>query len=237
MFTDLSGQTIGIFKVISFEGFIKNSRQGEASFLVECLKCGDIQSRVRQRIRADNKACFNLECKWKANSEAALARSSSHGDSYTSLWHIHQAMKNRCRPSVKNYGARGITICEEWSVPSLGYLTFRKWAVSNGYEEGLSIERTDPDGNYCPENCEWIPKDKQSRNRRTTVWLEVDGERMTLSEALIKYRVDWKVYKRRMKHGYSSEEALKLPSDWHRKEGSPWRNAKLGNRNRSKKKG
>jgi hypothetical protein len=63
-----------------------------------------------------------------------------------------------------DYGGRGITICEEW----LDVQNFYNWAITNGYEEdkGLSIDRIDNDGNYCPENCRWTTGTIQARNQR-----------------------------------------------------------------------
>lgn len=66
-------------------------------------------------------------------------------------------MRNRCyNPNsarYEHYGARGITVCPEWRFVK----AFRVWAVANGYKEGLSLDRIDANGNYCPANCRWIP--------------------------------------------------------------------------------
>lgn len=74
-------------------------------------------------------------------------------------------MKQRClNPNCKPYkwyGSRGISICKEWLV----YKAFEKWALANGYEEGLTIDRIDNDGNYCPENCQWITRSENSKRR------------------------------------------------------------------------
>ena len=78
-------------------------------------------------------------------------------------------MKGRCnRPtatSYKYYGGRGISVCEEWEND---FAAFRNWALANGYQEGLSIDRIDVNGNYCPENCRWITMSEQQRNKRNT---------------------------------------------------------------------
>lgn len=86
--------------------------------------------------------------------------------SYTRLYGVWQSMKSRCsNPNVegfKNYGGRGIQVCAEW----LDYEVFRAWAIEAGYRKGLTIERKDNDGDYCPANCKWIPKEKQSKSTR-----------------------------------------------------------------------
>lgn len=85
------------------------------------------------------------------------------------LYHRYQDMKSRCFNSLccnyKNYGARGITICQEWLGPG-GYHNFRAWAIAHGYSKELSIDRIDNNGNYCPENCRWTTKSVQNMSRR-----------------------------------------------------------------------
>jgi hypothetical protein len=88
-------------------------------------------------------------------------------------------MKARCgvasHQSYKNYGARGITICSEWFHD---YLPFHNWAMSNGYEDNLTIERKDNDKGYSPENCAWVLKGKQGRNRRSTKMTMAKAQRI-----------------------------------------------------------
>jgi hypothetical protein len=93
----------------------------------------------------------------------------THGLTGTRLYRIWSNIKDRTlNPKNKkysDYGGRGITICEEWKND---FMSFYNWAMSNGYEEnkGLSIDRIDNDGNYCPENCRWTTQTIQSRNTR-----------------------------------------------------------------------
>ena len=62
------------------------------------------------------------------------------------------------------------------------FKSFYNWAISNGYEEGLSIERIDVNGNYSPQNCKWIPRSEQPKNRRCCHFIDVDGEIHTAAE-------------------------------------------------------
>jgi hypothetical protein len=71
-----------------------------------------------------------------------------------------------------NYGGRGIKICEEWKE----FIPFMEWAVVNGYKEGLTIDRINNDGNYCPENCRWATRHEQDRNTRRTRLFTWNGE-------------------------------------------------------------
>lgn len=135
---------------------------------------------------------------------------STHKESHTHLHNVWCGMNNRCNPNhkhCKGYGDRGIGVCKEWE----DYEKFAKWARSNGYKEGLSIERIDVNGDYCPENCTWIEKEKQARNRRTTFWIDFRGRRMSLAEAAEIVGLPYKQVHYRIKHGWSIEDALNTP--------------------------
>jgi hypothetical protein len=79
-----------------------------------------------------------------------------HGERYTKLWREWNTMLWRCNPKNtthrKWYYDKGISVCDEWH----SYLNFKTWALSNGYKDGLTIDRIDSDFNYCPTNCQWI---------------------------------------------------------------------------------
>ena len=94
-------------------------------------------------------------------------RNTKHGESKTDLYKKYRSMISRCKyksaTGYKNYGGRGISVCKSWSED---YLEFKKWSLNNGYEEGLSLERIDVNGNYEPSNCSWIPFSEQQKNKR-----------------------------------------------------------------------
>jgi len=90
-------------------------------------------------------------------------------------WRTLRKMKMRCyNPNAdcyKNYGGRGITICQEWLDDPAAFV---RWSLQNGWAPGLTIERKDNDGNYTPENCVWATRTQQGRNSRNCKLTEAD---------------------------------------------------------------
>lgn len=106
-----------------------------------------------------------------------------HGESNTRLYRIWQDMKSRCYNSgdkvYKHYGDRGICVCDNWK---FSYISFKNWAMENGYRDNLTIDRIDVNGNYEPSNCRWVDRSIQSANRRNTIFIKLNGETKTISE-------------------------------------------------------
>lgn len=109
-------------------------------------------------------------------------------------WH---GMMDRCdNPNVSNYqlyGGRGIKVCDEWH----DIECFEKWVESSGWKKGLTLDRIDVDGDYCPQNCRWVTKFEQANNRRNTVLVTFLGEVHTLSEWAIILGVNQSTLKNR----------------------------------------
>ena len=105
-----------------------------------------------------------------------------HGDKHTRLYTIWNNMRDRCRrpknSNYFNYGGRGIYVCKEWN----DYITFKKWALDNGYKDNLSIDRIDVNGNYEPSNCRWATIQEQANNKRTSRKITHNGETHTITE-------------------------------------------------------
>ena len=106
-----------------------------------------------------------------------------HNDSQSRLYIIWANMKARCyNPNSDRYnvyGARGIKVCDEWKN---SYAAFQKWALDNGYDDKLTIDRIDVDGNYEPLNCKWSTTLEQANNKTDNVFVEYNGETHTISE-------------------------------------------------------
>ena len=104
----------------------------------------------------------------KSNIKHGDARSGKHSHLYSIWSEMRYQCNNPNHASYKNYGALGITVCPEWNNLENGYDNFKKWALANGYKDGLSIERNDVSFGYFPENCSWISIIDQSYNKRKT---------------------------------------------------------------------
>lgn len=131
---------------------------------------------------------------------------------YESLYNAWLSMKKRCgdpkNKSYNDYGGRGISVCQEWQEAS----NFIAWGIKAGWMPGLTLERIDVEGNYCPENCTFIPARLQSRNRRRTIWIEFRGERISLAEACERHSIKYDVaYHRLRDSGWAPEKAILTP--------------------------
>lgn len=130
------------------------------------------------------------------------------------LYNVWYHMKRRCydpkHPFYKNYGARGISICDEWH----DFENFYKWAMDNGYEKGLSIDRIDNDGEYSPENCRLVKMDVQANNRSSCRMFTYNGKTQNLMQWCKELGLNYKrVYSRVFRNNWDFERAITEPLD------------------------
>lgn len=136
-------------------------------------------------------------------------------DSNSRLYCTYKNMKRRCHdkkfPKYKSYGKRGI-ICDEWKE---NYNAFKDWALNNGYNDTLTIDRIDVNGDYEPNNCRWITKEEQMWNRTDTLYVTYKDKKYCMSYILRELGLleHMSAIKKRMKKGYSFENAIKKPFD------------------------
>lgn len=132
----------------------------------------------------------------------------SHGMFGTKIYGVWGHMKSRCyNPKVeryKNYGGRGIKVCDEWQ----NFEGFYEWAIRSGYKEGLTIDRINVDGDYCPENCRWATKETQMNNTTRNRYVTYKGETHTVSEWSRKLGIPYKTLFKRINDGWSVEKAF-----------------------------
>lgn len=126
------------------------------------------------------------------------------------LYRIWKGMYSRThyksQAQYKDYGERGIIICPEWEND---FLTFREWALNNGYSDDLTIDRIDVNGNYEPDNCRWIPKCEQTKNQRSNIIIEYNGEKHIASEWADICGIPHSTLYKRINKGYDTEHLLK----------------------------
>ena len=119
----------------------------------------------------------------KRETNKASKRNLIHGDArvgeVSRLHGIWRGILKRCGPNGV-YATKGIKVCDEWHE----YLPFKTWAMANGYDAALTIDRIDNLGGYHPENCRWADKKQQARNRSTNRIIVIDGQSKTLAEWL-----------------------------------------------------
>lgn len=135
-----------------------------------------------------------------------------HGKSSTHLHKVWAMMKDRCynehNNRYKNYGDRGIVVCSEWKD---NFEAFYNWAIDNGYQEGLTIDRIDVNGNYDPSNCRWATVKQQSRNTSRNRYITYNGETRCLAEWCEIFNLNSSTVRSRIKYGWPIEKVFTKP--------------------------
>lgn len=188
-------------KVASLDG--KNS-----FYLCEC-SCERHTKKVIARhslVSGNSKSCGCL------SSEKSSERAGTHRMSGTRIHNIWKSMKERCynpnHDQYKDYGGRGIIICDEWKN---NFLNFYNWGVNNGYQDDLTIDRINNDGIYEPNNCRWSTRKEQGNNQRTNHLLTYNNKTQTMSQWADEVRLNPSTLQTRISRGWSVPDALFRP--------------------------
>lgn len=200
---DITGRRFGRLVVLQQA---EQSQSGDIRWLCQC-DCGKITTVRGSCLRSGHTqscGCYQRERTGNANRR--------HGETDSRIHHEWAAIKARCyNPKNKRYnryGGRGITLCPEWRE---SFEAFRYWALANGYRDDLTIDRIDNDGNYCPENCRWATQKEQQNKRSNTKKVEYKGETRSLKQWAEKYGIRYATFYRRLRDGWSFEDALTMP--------------------------
>lgn len=215
---NLKGQHFGKWEVIS-DPISKNNNRTYFKCKCSCENKTIALVRADQLKRGTSTSCgcYALEVRTK------------HGLSRDRITNIWYGMNDRCvnekRDDYKNYGGRGIYVCNEWSDKNdyKGLKKFTEWALNNGYQEDLTIERIDVDGIYEPNNCTWITMSEQAKNKRCTIYLDVIENKDEESDKLIdlceKYNIHRGTLLNRYKKGICDAEILFSKENLHNTSG------------------
>lgn len=211
---DLTGRTFNYLTVVSFSHFDKKKN----SYWVCRCKCGNYKTVRRNHLLSggvQSCGCILKEARgllkngWKTHGKW------SENHRLNKIWN---GMLYRCRSEkhkhYKDYGGRGISVCDEWLPENNGCCNFFEWAYENGYKENLTIDRIDVNGNYCPENCRWVDMKAQQSNKRNNHYITYKGQTKTLSQWEKETGIK---LKGRLKYGYSIEDSFELPKGYLRK--------------------
>lgn len=214
---NISGKKINDWFVISENGRSKN---GSVLFLCEC-ECGNRRTVEGRSIRSGTST--NCGCKRRQHAaERSRAACTKHGGKSERLYGVWRGMKDRCKnPNSRfysRYGGRGILVCDEWDS---SYAKFREWALENGYDPTLprgacTLERTDNNLGYSPENCIWATSTVQCNNRSNNHLITFNEETHTLTEWSRMRGIRKDTLRRRLfEYGWSVERALNEPTHKH----------------------
>lgn len=196
---DYRGKKYGKLTILDF--YINN----HTTYAICKCDCGNIHKARVSHIKSNkilSCGCLQKEMCKKCNT--------THAKRYSRIYAIWCGIKSRCtnknRKNYKNYGGRGITICEEWIND---FINFYNWSMANGYRDDLTIDRIDVNGNYEPSNCRWVTMEIQAINKRIKNKYGING--ICWNKRDNKFQVDIGV-KGKIKHlGYykTLEEAIK----------------------------
>lgn len=154
---NLQGQKFGKLTALRDSG--KRTLEHKYVIWVCLCACGNFTETSSSSLRSGGtRSCGCLR------RENGFKRMFKHGEARTRLYRIWKSMKSRCcnlkAHNYKRYGKRGIQVCIEWKED---FLSFRNWALNNGYTNNLTIDRIDNDGNYEPSNCQWITQSENTK--------------------------------------------------------------------------
>lgn len=202
---DLTGQKFGRLTVTKRA----ENKNGRVAWLCVC-ECGNELITTTDNLRSgDTQSCGCY------NKERTIQTHQKHGLRYKKLYAIHQSIKARCynknNKQYKDYGGRGIKVCDEW-LGEHGAENFIKWALSNGYADNLTIDRVNNNKGYSPDNCRWATPKEQGNNTRRNHYITYNGETHTLSQwAEIKNIKRGTLNSRINKYHWEIERALCTP--------------------------
>lgn len=200
----------GRLLVISDKMYLPVGNQGRKAVFYECrCDCG-----ITKTIRYDDLRSNRTVSCGCYNKENTKTKFTAHGMRNHPLYNIWNSMIQRCynpnSKSYKNYGGRGIIMCDEWKNELTGCEQFAT-DMGNRPSHKHSIDRIDVNGNYQPNNCRWATPDQQMRNTRRNKLLSYNGITKPLVEWAEEYNLPYDILAGRIRKKWSMETALTFP--------------------------
>lgn len=205
---DLTGRKFNRWTVINRE----KNKGGQVMWkcICDCGNNGIVSGYSLRSGRSKSCGCLTRELAKKRNHK-------KHGFSNTRIYNIWHNIIERCcnkkDHNFKNYGGRGIKVCDEWLNKENGFMNFYNWSVSHGYRKNLTIDRKNVNGDYNPINCRWATAKQQARNRRNNKLITYKGETKTLTEWCEIYGISGTTVNERLKRYWSIEKAFETPTE------------------------
>lgn len=165
---NLIGQRFGRLVVLERD-YHKQHPAETSRWLCQC-DCGKITSALSNNIQrgiTTSCGCLREENRTTANRKFAPEEQETMRRLYTVWRNMLSRCENSADQSYHQYGGRGITVCDDWH----DSIVFRRWAIETGWQDGLTIDRIDCDGNYDPSNCRWTTPLMQANNRRNSIFV------------------------------------------------------------------
>lgn len=201
-FNDLTGMRFGRLTVIER---VEN-RGNYAMWRCRCDCGGETITRTSSLKNGHTKSCG---CRQKQIVSKLMTK---HGMCKNRLYRIYQHMIRRCtapnETGYENYGGRGIKVCNDWRN---SFAVFADWAVKHGYDNMLTLDRIDVNGDYEPSNCRWATMVEQARNKRDNRILEFAGQSHTMKDWSEILNIPYGLINSRIFRGWSTERTLTTP--------------------------
>lgn len=203
---DLTGQMYGKLLVIRRLGKIVNK------VMYECkCECGNIKSISHSDLRSNRTkscGCYKKQLLIEKNTTHGLSVKNGKPIRLFRIWsNIKTRTMNPKSPQYIDYGGRGIKLDRTW----LNFEIFYKWSMTNGYEENLSIDRINVNGDYTPNNCRWADVKTQANNRRNNINITLGHSTKTLTQWCDTFNLNYRTVQDRIKRNWSIETALLTP--------------------------
>ena len=209
-FIDISGQKYGRLTALYR---LHNYHKNGTYWLCVC-DCGNLSEvNIKDLRKGNTKSCGCLRGNHCSKIHLSRGKPSKHGYKHKNdnprIYRIYRNMLSRCYyhkcDRYKNYGGRGIKMCDEWYND---FQNFNIWAMNNGYNDTLTIDRIDVNKNYSPDNCRWVTLKQQCRNTTKNVYLTYNGKRQIMKDWATELNIPYHRIVLRHSRGWSDKECL-----------------------------